>query len=480
MPTSCCAYGCQNRHSKGCKLSFYRFPSNSEQRKKWIAAVNRKDWQPTHCSRICSAHFVSGKLSTDPLSPDYVPTLFSFTESPVKRKCGRDLIRYERLSASKRRKIEAESLSTTQRVDDLAEQTIFEPESEPILIEPQSPPKSVSVGTVTSLTMNDIALAENQLQEIVKENVLLKEKLHKAQLDRSALQDDDNMVSFYTGLQSFTVLDTVFRFVSNTIPENTRAILNNFQQFLLLLMKLRLGLPDKDLAYRFGVSQSTVSRVVNRWIDILFVRLQPLIKWPNREEILATMPSEFKLNFRRCVVIIDCFEVFCERPSNLMARSQTWSNYKHHNTVKFLIGITPQGYISFISKGWGGRVSDKYLTENCGILKHLNPGDQVLADRGFNIQESVGLCCADVKLPPFTRGKKQLSKFEIDNSRQLSRVRIHVERVIGLLRQKYTILQSTLPIKMIMSGSDNFSTIDKIAVICAALCNCCESVVSLT
>ena len=54
-----------------------------------------------------------------------------------------------------------------------------------------------------------------------------------------------------------------------------------------------------------------------------------------------------------------------------MARSQTWSNYKHHNTVKFLIGMTPQGYISFISKGWGGRVSDKYLTEHCGMLDYL-------------------------------------------------------------------------------------------------------------
>jgi len=41
-----------------------------------------------------------------------------------------------------------------------------------------------------------------------------------------------------------------------------------------------------------------------------------------------------------------------------MVRAQTWSNYKKHNTVKFLIGVTPQGTIDFISKGWGGRVSD--------------------------------------------------------------------------------------------------------------------------
>ena len=43
--------------------------------------------------------------------------------------------------------------------------------------------------------------------------------------------------------------------------------------------------------------------------------------------------------------------------------------------------------MSFVSKGWGGRVSDKHLTENCGILDNLSAGDQILADRGFNIQD---------------------------------------------------------------------------------------------
>ena len=80
-----------------------------------------------------------------------------------------------------------------------------------------------------------------------------------------------------------------------------------------------------------------------------------------------------------------------------------------HNTVKFLIGISPQGSITFISKGWGGRVSDCYLTENSGILDKLLPGDVILADRGFNVHEAAGIYCAKVKLPPFTKGKKQLS-----------------------------------------------------------------------
>ena len=98
-----------------------------------------------------------------------------------------------------------------------------------------------------------------------------------------------------------------------------------------------------------------------------------------------------------------------ERPSNLLARAQTFSSYKHHNTIKYLIGITPQGTVSYISKGWGGRVSDKYLTEHSGILNYLLSGDTILADRGFDIQESVAVWAVKVSIPAFTKGKKQLA-----------------------------------------------------------------------
>ena len=146
----------------------------------------------------------------------------------------------------------------------------------------------------------------------------------------------------------------------------------------------------------------------------------------------------FRVHFgTKVVVIIDCFEVFLERPSNIKARRDTWSSYKHNNTVKFLIGITPQGNVSYLSKGWGGRTSDKYITEHCNILSKLNPGDIVLADRGFDIADSVASMGAELKIPAFTKGKKQLSGVEVESTRRIANVRIHVERVIGSLRQKY-------------------------------------------
>ena len=122
-------------------------------------------------------------------------------------------------------------------------------------------------------------------------------------------------------------------------------------------------------------------------------------------------------------------------------------------------------------------MSDKHLTENCGLLSNLIPGDTILADRGFDIKESVGLYCATITVPAFTKGKKQLSAIEVEQTRRIANVRIHVERVIGNIWQKYTLLNSTVPIDFVKSVSVANTTLDKIVVVACALINLCESVV---
>ena len=62
----------------------------------------------------------------------------------------------------------------------------------------------------------------------------------------------------------------------------------------------------------------------------------------------------------------------------------------------------------------------------------------MLADRGFDITESVGMMQAKLHIPAFTKGKDQLSAMEIDETRTIANVRIHVERIIGNVRQKYS------------------------------------------
>ena len=126
----------------------------------------------------------------------------------------------------------------------------------------------------------------------------------------------------------------------------------------------------------------------------------------------------------------------------------------------------------------GGRVSDKFLTENSGLLDKLLPGDVVLADRGFTVADTVAITGARLYMPAFTKGKSQLSDLEVEESRVISNVRIHVERVIGLVRQKYTILGGPLPVDFIQKRSDQSAPlIDRMVRVCCSLCNLCDSVV---
>ena len=102
---------------------------------------------------------------------------------------------------------------------------------------------------------------------------------------------------------------------------------------IMTLMKLRLNLLLQYLAFEFSVSLPTISRVFSDVIDVMYVQMKPFVVWPEREVLKKTMPMQFRKHFGiRCAVIIDCFEVFIERPSNLRARAATWSSCKHHNT----------------------------------------------------------------------------------------------------------------------------------------------------
>ena len=150
---------------------------------------------------------------------------------------------------------------------------------------------------------------------------------------------------------------------------------------------------------------------------VMYTRLRFLIKWPSREVVRKNMPNSFKLLYPRCVCIIDCSEIFIETPVYFEAISKTYSNYKKHNTIKFLIGITPNGSISFLSKCWGGRVSDKVITQDSKFFNHILPGDVILADRGFTLCDDFAVYGAKLEIPVFTRGKTQLLQNDVESSK---------------------------------------------------------------
>ena len=312
--------------------------------------------------------------------------------------------------------------------------------------------------------------------QIQQEKMKLEQSLASIAMTQRSFKDNDEKVRFYTGLTNWNVLLSLFTFVQPHL--STKVSLPPFEQLILTFMRLRLSLVGQDLGYRFGLHPSTVSRIFTNVLEVLYQRLNFLIMWPEREILRRTLPVDFRKHCPKCVVIIDCFEIFIDRPTDLLARAQTYSQYKSHNTIKYLIGVTPQGTVSYISSGWGGRVSDKYLTENCGLLDQLLPGDTVLADRGFNIQESVGLYMATITIPASMKNKKQLTGVEVEQTRNIANVRIHVERIIGNIRKKYTFLSNTQPVDFVIRReTTNNAVLDMAVTVCYALNNICNSVV---
>lgn len=231
------------------------------------------------------------------------------------------------------------------------------------------------------------------------------------------------------------------------------------------------------LASCFEVDSTTVSKVFHHCIRVMYHRLvQSLIVWPEREIIRKTLPDTFRNEyFEKTVCIIDCFEILIEKQCNVSASAESYSTYQSHHSMKYLIAVSPQGSVRFISDGWGGRTNDKFIIENSDFLSHLFPGDVVLADKDFNVTESVQSFQLDKKIPAFTLGKRQLDPVDLESPESSPSLRVHIKRVIEAARKKYTLLQSTVPATF--TNIDKYNDVmylDKIVKICCALSNVCE------
>ena len=151
-----------------------------------------------------------------------------------------------------------------------------------------------------------------------------------------------------------------------------------------MLCCLHLGLFEQDLAYRFQLSQSSVSHIFFTWISFCYYNFKELHIWPSRSVVDCNMPAVFKDLYPSTRCIIDATEFFIQRSQDPTAQQLTFSSYKNHNTFKALIAISPSGAIFFISDLFGGNTSDKKLTAECGLLEYLEEGDSVMAMFDFH------------------------------------------------------------------------------------------------
>jgi hypothetical protein len=219
--------------------------------------------------------------------------------------------------------------------------------------------------------------------KLTDDKKILQGKVNSFCYNQESFVHNDDKVRFYTGLTSWLVLLTLFQSIESSITSLWHSSLTSFQLLLLTLMRLRLSLSGRNVYCRFGIYPSTFSRIFCNELQVLYRKLKFLIVWP---DTFNGLQESLSFMYR-------LFEIFIDRPSNLQAKAQTYSHYKHKNTLKYLIGVSPQGSICFISKGWGGRVSHKYITEKSGVLSKIIPGDTILADRCFDIQQSIGIYC---------------------------------------------------------------------------------------
>lgn len=201
-------------------------------------------------------------------------------------------------------------------------------------------------------------------------------------------------------------------------------------QLLICVMKLRLNFRDLDLAVRFGTSRATISNIVNTFISVLheifFDGVLKAIGIPSQLKCKGSMPKSFK-DFSSARIAMDATEVTQDIPSNMNKQSLTYSNYKSRHTVQAVTCVAPNGALVFTSDLYPGSTSDAAIVEHCGILDQLQPGDLVLADKGFNIYDKLPTGVS-LNIPPFMSSKSHFTREEAKLCYKIGRSRIHVER----------------------------------------------------
>ena len=502
----------------GCKSPFVLFPfptnlSDAETRRDWIRAVNRKDpktgknWQPTFDSRVCSCHFVDGKPSEAHPSPSINLVREHAVSGVSSSQRSLPNIIKSRAIVPKKSKGSNEIIDVDGVIINTERDTkeISGPNNDPIAISTFNNNDHGYALPASTLKCNcrkdcNCTGCSNKDLEIA----YLKDKINKAySIIRDVMNEDnikapkknkfiqtDEKVSLYTGLPNKACFDGLCKHLQKKSSNDrhwkgTKVIVTKVKKFpirkskkigkrgpqrkltvkeevLLTLMKLKLGLPTELIADIFLISNGLVSQIFNTWIKFLAKQLKPMIYWPDRDTIRSKLPHSLRAYPNlRCT--IDCSEIFIERPRDLKIQALTWSDYKKHNTIKFLVGIAPNTMISFLSKTWGGRASDQFITRESGFLDKVEPGDLILADRGFPLREDLVMKGATLKIPPPSTGIEQMTQENVRVTKKIANARIHVERAIGRMKN-FALLRHTMPITLLPIADD-------IVTVCACLCN---------
>lgn len=152
---------------------------------------------------------------------------------------------------------------------------------------------------------------------------------------------------------------------------------------------------------------------------------------PTREKNATGAPSSFSL-FDNCRIVIDCTDIEIAVPGLMSKQNATYSSYRGMNSFKFIVGVSPNAVITYVSNLYPGSISDKAIVEKSGLLKHFVAGNLILPDKSFLIQNIVPPNVS-VNVPPFLYNGK-FTASEVKATKSIARCRIHVERANARLK----------------------------------------------
>lgn len=192
----------------------------------------------------------------------------------------------------------------------------------------------------------------------------------------------DQELSTATRIHNFELFDSIVAAVKIAAPHLNKhtGVLSIRERVLMTFIKLK-----QNLSYSFlFILSSTVSvryftdssQIICNMLNILSEVLEPCIHFPSGDEIIRNMPLCFA-NYPDTRIILDCTEIEIQRPKNLCCQIRTYSTYKGRYTVKFMTGVTRGGIISFVSRAYGGKASDKAIFEQSLLLQRLEKGVSV-------------------------------------------------------------------------------------------------------
>lgn len=280
--------------------------------------------------------------------------------------------------------------------------------------------------------------------------------------------DDDTAIHFYTGLQTYQKLSFVYTTLGDAVNHldyiyGTKPTLDPLNQFFLTLIILRQNKTHYELSLQFGITLKEVSNIFITWVKFMKLQWAEIPQWPSKELVHFFTPHDFRNKFRGTRGIMDGTEIPIEKPSIPTAQQSTFSTYKNKSTIKTVVYASPAGLTTYVSPAYGGSTSDRQVIERSNLVNMCDPGDSIMADKGFDIQDILAAYRILLNIPHFFKKRNQLSGQTIIEDKKISSKRVNIERVIGLAKT-YKILRGPL-------RNSEIKLADEIIFICFMLSN---------